>query len=427
MFFALVLSAFSAYCNESSLQEGYVCCEDSPCEGHCIEYNGTNNKIVGKCVGDTPYQLCYKGKIFPVTMIMFCVPTIVFWIFACITDTNVPFCTWISNIGINICIAAIVQSSICLVMVPVAAAAIAFLSLGSSLFIAFYILVRVSPCAGGPECCTNSMSNLTKESHAMNRARSNNNCCECCSCCSYCKSGTYDPIQAEEEVCCGLTEEKIENTYDCVRFLRDVRAPRVSREELQSIMEENASIPATPKAIGIAFHKKDDGYSIDKREFEPINYSTWQENGNLDQIQNQKVIYCCYPRYVYNENMRLEIERALTAAANKVKEASQYYSSYDVFEVSGMIRRAYYGDSATFNTFPKTLYRILYEILLLIGYNGISDFFWNRNTQRIIFESVKEVSMDGSLRARFGERDQTCTENINEEAAKGDTLIDTLV
>ena len=90
---------------------------------------------------------------------------------------------------------------------------------------------------------------------------------------------------------------------------------------------------------------------------------------------------------------------------DRVRGLTEHETSYDTFNLNGMTQRAIYGDSWVFDVFTTMWYRFFYEFIFLCGYNGISDFFWNFNAQRIVFKSMKEISMDDSLRAKCGERD----------------------
>ncbi|EAY04991.1 hypothetical protein TVAG_290610 [Trichomonas vaginalis G3] len=428
MFFALLLNTLAAKCNESSLDPGFICCEDNPCQGHCIKLNDSDVNSESKCITEAQYQICYAGYIYPVFMAICCIPTIIFWILSCFSKTNVPSCTWITNIFLNICFCAVIQSIPCIVLIPGTPAPMAFLIVGLALFMSIYPIARVSPCSGGPECCSvDNFSDAYKENYMADYASSRVVVDSCSCCCECCVPKPYDPFNPKQELCCGVDEDKAENTCDCIRYIREARSSRVTKEELQVIIDENAIIPPTPKSAGIAFFRTKEGYHVVQKEFEPIQYGSWQENRVRENISKDKIIYKCNARYIYNENMRQEIERANAAALEKVKGVSTYETSYDQFEFNGMTKRAIYGNNCVFDVFSTCCYRFFYEFLFMCGYNGISDYFWNRNAQRIVFKSTKEISMDDSLRAKSGERDQANSNDNIDDSAKEEEIHQSLV
>lgn len=403
MLFALLLrsleaSSYYETCNESLLDPGYTCCNDSPCKGECVRIEGYFEKET--CLTESQYQTCYTGQYFAVYVVIFCVPTIVFWVFSCVTKTDVPLCTWISNIIINISLGAIVTSITCLSIIPSPDFPRYCITAGILLLMITYIMSRMSILGDGAECCSNEKSSGSfKDIHKNKEETTSKSCCSCCS------PKPIDPFNPTTDSCCGINEDTKESTYDCLRFIREVRSPHVTREELISIMDENASIPPTPQKGGVAYTNHNDSIIIVKDEREPIKFGSWQETAPREKITKEKVIYKCNPHYKYKENMREELERADAAITASVKGVSGLARSFDVFDFSGMTKRAIYGDNCVFNVFPTCCYRFFYEILFILGYNGISDFFWNLNAQRIVFKSMKEMSMDDSLRAKFGERD----------------------
>lgn len=363
MFFVFFFSCRAENCNESSLDPGYVCCEDNPCKGRCVQIDIYENRSKKECITEIQYHVCYTGYMYPAIMLGFCIPTILFWVISCMTKTNVPLCTWITNIILNICLAAIVLSIPCLVIIT-GGVPLGFIIGGFSLFLGVYSFIRVAPCSGGPECGNDeSFSDLVKENQMVNHTHTEAMAQSCPCYSSFCVSKPYDPFEINDEYCCGMTEDTALNTCDCVRFLRESRSPHVNRFELQMIIDENANLPPTPKSAGIAFYKTKAIYKVVQKEVEPIQYGSWQENGVIEKITKKKVIYRCNPHYIYHENMKEEIERANSAALEKVQNILSNQTSYDQFEFNGMTKRAIYGNTCTFNVCSTSCYNFFLSLI----------------------------------------------------------------
>ncbi|EAX87640.1 hypothetical protein TVAG_226220 [Trichomonas vaginalis G3] len=249
LFGSLVAHSYEKKCNNSSLDPDYICCNDISCK----EQDST--RII--------YQICNNEHSFLAFITAFCIPTILFWILSCITKTNVPKCTWITNITINVVFSAVITSIYCSINFPDSLIPLAILKSGGiTALIYIYISSRISPCA-----IKVSYYDLIKEQQMINHTLQAKKCCSCC------VTAPHDPFKPRTKLC-GIDEDSAENTCDCTRFIKESESIRVTKEELKAIMTENANIPPTPQAKGISFylHK---GAHVLHSAMEPIQYATW--------------------------------------------------------------------------------------------------------------------------------------------------------
>lgn len=405
MFVALLVQLSFSWCNSSLLQEGQTCCNNEVCSGECIRGY--------KCVEMTAINFC--GPVYPyiISIAIFITPIIIFWILSCVTKTEITTATWIYSLLINASATAIIHGAVCASNLQ-AKFSVVFIAVGAFIYIYAYIFSRCSVCGGGPECCSTNIDELYKQSQMVKYqdyedAKAACPCCLCCcetlSCCACCKPKKYDPITEENldttcNYCCN-------SKADTLQFLKFSRAPLVTPEDLKTIDEENFVIPPTPKSRGIAYYNDKNGYHVVNSVTEDINYGSWQENGTRVPITADKVFYTCKPHYRYMENMREEIEKANLIAKEKAKDSVYSTTSYDIFETNGMTMSAVAAtNSCPVQTFKSCGYKTFYEILFLIGYRPISDFFYFYGGQVINVTSNKVISNDqNELRAKQNERD----------------------
>ncbi|EAY14702.1 hypothetical protein TVAG_038080 [Trichomonas vaginalis G3] len=108
-------------------------------------------------------------------------------------------------------------------------------------------------------------------------------------------------------------------------------------------------------------------------------YASWQEDGILPDIEGEKIIYKCVPFYTVDASV-------LTYNTQK-----------------SFTRNAVAGNSCILRCCTTIPYKIFYDLLCILGYNGIAEFFWGYKATRITFQSHKYYSIDPSkYRAKQG-------------------------
>lgn len=391
-------------CNESALDPGHFCCGEIDCDGHCLKHYN-HGKYDYFCVNDQVYLYCGKATTFLIFIGILMAPTVLFILLSIISCTKVSTCTMITNLLLNAGYAVLIEGSYCVAKTD--GYLIGIISVSVSYIIIVYIFSRASLCTCVPTCFNdmniNDPVNLTLVSENFHKCTYH---CLCCSLCMCCAPKPYDPYgDFPDQLCCCNMDTAIRH-FDTDQFIRDARAPIVTMEELKTISEENFSIPPQPCAVATTLFDIKNAQMYMKH-VEPIFYGSWQENGVMIPIEKKKIFYHCSSFYKYDHNMDKEIKRANSIARSVYDVPNEAKITFNQYTTEGLTGSAIVAEnSCIVPCFKSCFFRFIYEILFLLGYNLIPDFFWYCGSQQIYFNSVKYISADKDLRAMAGERDQ---------------------
>lgn len=392
--FSFLLVLISSASNES---QNYVICNNKTCHGECKKDPEGDDY----CYTELRQLFCTTGIMYPIVIGSACVPTLFFMILSCFCKSHVTVCTWITNILINIFTGLLMSIMSCIVIDPAQKQYFAFITLPTIFSILVYSFARFGICSYGPECFERDQNDGKKlfaaiayQNHQINM--------ETCSCLAGCcdTPEPHDPFNPKN-----IDYYKRDKYYDTLKFLRERKAPIVSLREINDIIEENAIIPPTAQVVAVQFVNTKDGPLVVQKREEPITYGSWQELSIRQKATGSKIIFKATSTYRYEENLRDELNRAGRAVLDKLPNDTEYKAVYDTCETSGMTRRALVGDSCIFKASKNCLFRTLYELLFLFGYNGIIEFFWSIGADYVNFHSFKVLSAGNDYRAAAGERD----------------------
>ncbi|EAX93352.1 hypothetical protein TVAG_496740 [Trichomonas vaginalis G3] len=415
MFLLLLIQHSLEVCNESALQPGEVCCGEDACNGTC-KSNFHNGEEIFYCLNDAEVVACVKPlKLFTVIGLSLC-PTLLMLILSLITGTKIAACTWISCFVINFSASSFFYGIYCM-HIYLGGVHLVLFTISSSAYICGYIFSRCSICVLGPECCEwNDPYNPQNLAFRKAHKQRYHLYCGCC-----CDSKPIDPLDPKSgDICSCVSKSTLANQCDTVKFLREIRAPVVSKEDLRTINEENASIPPNPVAFAFNVTDLDNNSQLMpvKKSMEPIYYGSWQEEGAKQDVSGRKIIYRCNAEYVYEDNMRSELIRASRVALAEVRGDLPEKFVFHTYRTNGMTTAALSGSECMFKFCKSCIVRFFYEIFYLFGYQPIIEFFFYCGAKQVHFQSRKRISHEENLRARASERDQRInyTEDSQEQA-----------
>lgn len=391
MFSLLIVQALcGAYCNETStLPDGIVCCNNETCSGYCYIFNQTEQY----CVSNMEKFICVdtqKGY-FAIVAVFF-VPTLIMMFVSCIKRAKVPAATWVCDLILNLILGTAIYGTICIVHFFVFGAV--FTIIGFILLFWFGLFRLLNPCYNFD--CGNG-KDMTPEDFKRRQ----------------------NAIRfASSENCCRVKEDDIDSTcacsIECLDVLKDLKSPKVPKDELKTIIEENHIIPPTPQIEIIDFTENDNGISINETRYQPIQYGSWEEDVTMPQIDNEPIIaYRCHSKYIYNDDMAKERVEA-KAQARDIDKYGGHRALVEISETAGITHRVIGvdGDSCVVECCTSCFVtNFLYRFLSCIGYSSIIDTIWFSSARKIEDISIKKIAFDKkTYRAKCGERDRRLLE-----------------
>ena len=405
-----VLFAFSLceeYCDETTnLTNGYVCCNNKACSGYCFHYEDEDDetKVVTHhyyCASMKEKYMCVDAYIgYFATLVPFFVPTLIMYIIASIMKTKLPKATWVGDFLLNWLFGTSIYGAICAVhFLPIASFFLVF-GIISFLLVGFFRIMNLLYYDGNDKDVIDE--DYAKKIDAIVDATPQCNCCGCC-------CGGQNGGKRSGRFC---------NT-ECLEVLKDLRSPKVTKEELQSIIEENHLIPPTPQIEIIDFEMSQNGPLISKAPKHcSVEYGSWEEETPMPHIGDASIIaYKCHSKYRYDNDMRNEIEKAKKQAQLMNPKRATYQACVEVTETSGITHRAIGvdGNSKIVGCCSSCIItHFLYKLLSFFGYSSIIDTIWLSSVQRIEETSIKKISFDEkTYRSRSGERDKMLVEFAN--------------
>ena len=392
MIFALMYLGAAAegdYCNESTeLPENFVCCHNSICDGFCAETTG-----MWRCATHTEKFYCidaYNGILITIAACVF--PTVLFWLISLILRTKLFKVVVIMDILTNICLGLSIYGAVCTVD---------FIWIGIyplALGLCFFIMLFFFRCSNMTyNCDCGYGTDMTEEDfkkydNAIRYAENIDCCCECCKT----KKGDYSSCA---------------QSCECLEVLKQLRSPKVTKEDLDTIIFENHVIPPTPQIKVVDFNKGSKGETIIvKTSNHPVEYATWQEETAIPGVPNDEiVVYKCHSKYIYTEAMKQRMDNAEVDAFNTTEKVSRYKATMDIAETPGFTNRAIAINERTKMVDCCSscfMVKFFYKFLVLIGYSSIVDLIWLSRTSILEETSIKKIADDDSLRAKCGERDR---------------------
>ena len=385
----------SEYCNETTiLPDGFVCCSYETCSGYCYYRDETHQY----CISEMDKFICVDMNKGPFVVIgSFFVPTLIMMVASCIKRAKVPAKTFIVDLILNLFLGMFVYGTICFVKFSENASL--FFSVGCSCLFTIGIF-RITNLCFNCDCGTGK--DMTAEDFARKQnafdVASTENCCECC---RVKKSDDYNKC-----IC----------NIECLEVLKDLRSPKVTKEELETIIEENHLIPPTPQIEIIDFDKGDKGQPIIRQtRYSPVQYGSWEEETAPPQIGNASLIaYRCHSKYIYDNDMKAEIEKAEAQAKEFNPKTASFQALVTISETAGTTHRAIGVAEDTCVVCCCTscfVTHFLYQLLSFFGYSSIIDTIWFSSVQKIEETSIKKIALDEkTYRARCGERDRRLVE-----------------
>ena len=372
-----------SHCNESEIPDGYVCCKNVVCATkYCFNtsYETVTNEVrkthvIEKCLDEKQYFFCmtFYGTL---SFIGVCIaPTIIAAFFQICFSYRIPKATIVFNLLSNIALGFLLSFIPCTDILALWRIFIIAFS-GALLFILF-ILEFLNAC----------------------------NKCE-----SY---TTYNGKYTYKSEACFIADSLVVH--------EELRLKKVTIEELNNIILENTAIPPELYATAVSYSSD----SIDSTQSSitehsksiPITYGSWEEtNKLLPNIKNKKaVIYKLNRTYDYKDNMKKNIQNTYDQAQEQVERIYGYTPSYvsTTYQAQGQVDGAIgYDRSCIVDCCTSCFIRnFIYQLMMFFGYNGIIDAIWRSNIKFVTHESHRIISLDESLRAKAGQRDEFAYNN----------------
>jgi len=206
-----------------------------------------------------------------------------------------------------------------------------------------------------------------------------------------------------------------------------INSPKVTFTELRTSINENMSIPPNPKMvldyIDTEFHTAGTlCKTVDIKYFD-IEYGSWQQEGELPDLSldgKSGIIFISYSTISFDDDMGEKIFKAQYLADSSFDSSiSHEYVLYPIPSVEGLTQSVLAYDKSCFIDCCTSFFcaKILYRILMMIGYSIIFDHFWLWKVKKDEFNISKKVSNSPSkLRVKAGERDNDFISQVDSKA-----------
>jgi len=383
------------------LYEGNICCGNYSCNGVCY-INETANKYL--CLSNFDDNICWHNY-FGISgiFIILALPNIIVRLIssACCQESAPATSFWI-NILSNFFIALIVVFAYCVRYAILSSMIPGILSL--SMYFTLIILYRVNVCGNGPsscEKCKGPNNDLDIEDQAQQCEHTcRGSCCDCCTDCC---------VSCARKQCCDPPNAPLSVLYE-------LKSPVVTRDELITVVKENAMLPPIIQITGETYHSmgKNNKKILSSTQTINIPFKTWQEEGNPVYIPNTHVVkYRCLVNFDYENGINDFIEGEKNQLENSIKDVDKQYTIKSTSNVPGVSETVTASDgSCCVNCMTSCISRFFLTILMFLGYHSIYETIWRSIGSTVYFRSSKFVSNEENCRAKAGERDRAALDIV---------------
>jgi hypothetical protein len=187
-----------------------------------------------------------------------------------------------------------------------------------------------------------------------------------------------------------------------------MKAPLVTKEELQNIANDNSSLPPTIIVKGDAFHTTIDKKTLyTTRLSREINYESWQEEGTPIYLPDKELIkYRCVVEYVYDDKAQALHDQYVQELTNATSGKDEFYYVRDSNSVNALTEFVTMSRKGCCVPCMRSCFmNFIYNISFFLGYHTIIEVFWRGIGTTVFFHSKKKIALDDSLRAKRYERD----------------------